>query len=416
MTLSTDASWRPGRRDLRIVLLLMLLAALCRLPRLGTPPKEVFDEVYHARTALEYVEGRPPTDWVHPPLAKLLIAVGIRAFGYHPWAFRLAPAIAGILLAPMFYLLARRLLTTERAALLASVVLLTDGVYLVQSRTAMTNVFAVLFQVAAAFFVLDAIRRPILPLGRTLAAGFFLGLAISTRWTSLWAGAFLAAVILAVRGRRLLRPRDLALTVLAGLVLPAVLYLSSYVPWIIQGHGLGDVLRMQHDIWRYHSDLRAVHPYFSAWYTWPWLYHPTWYFYAKSGASARAIIALGNPALWWATLPVTAWALVTGVRQRDGRLLFSGLGFCALYLPWAVSPRQLNFSHYLFEALPYACLSLGALLDRAWEGRQASLARGFVLLAVLLFVATYPVLTAMPLPAALLDGTLRHAILSTLGH
>jgi hypothetical protein len=33
----------------------------------------------------------------------------------------------------------------------------------------------------------------------------------------------------------------------------------------------------------------------------------------------------------------------------------------------------------------------------------------------LLFFATYPVLTAVPLPAAFLDGTLRHAILGALG-
>lgn len=414
MTLPAEGPWRLERRDLLIVLLLVFLAALTRLPRLGTPDEEVFDEVYHARSALEYVQGRSPTDWVHPPLAKLLIGVGVWAGGYHPSAFRLPSAVAGILLAPTFYLLARRLLATERAALLATAVLLTDGVYLVQSRMAMTNVFAVLFQVAAAFFVLDAIRRPIVPAGRALSAGLFLGLALSTRWTSLWAGAFLAAVVLAVRGRRLWRGRELALAALAGLVLPCVLYVCSYAPWMLQGHDLGDVLQTQHAIWRYHADLRAEHPYFSAWYTWPWLYRPTWYFFAKSGASARAIIAVGNPALWWAAVPVTVWALVAGARGRDGRLLFSALGFCALYLPWAVSPRQLNFSHYLFEALPYACLSLGVLLDRAWDGARAALARGYVLLALLLFVAAYPVLTAIPLPAALLDGTLRRAILAGL--
>ena len=70
-----------------------------------------------------------------------------------PWAWRLAPALAGIALAPIFFLLARRTLPTERAAVLATVLLLTDGVYLVQSRTAMTNIFAVLFQVASALFV-----------------------------------------------------------------------------------------------------------------------------------------------------------------------------------------------------------------------------------------------------------------------
>ena len=49
----------------------------------------------------------------------------------------LLPALAGIALAPVFFLLARRVLPTERAALFASFLLLCDGVYLVQSRVAM---------------------------------------------------------------------------------------------------------------------------------------------------------------------------------------------------------------------------------------------------------------------------------------
>ena len=89
---------------------------------------------------------------MHPPTAKLLIAIGVWLFGYESWAWRLLPALAGIALAPVFYYLARTVLATERAAVLASVLILADGVYLVQSRTAMTNIFAVLFQLAAALF------------------------------------------------------------------------------------------------------------------------------------------------------------------------------------------------------------------------------------------------------------------------
>ena len=151
----------PGRRrDLLIALLFTLAAAVVRLPRLGVPGEEVFDEVYHAKTALQYLNGESPTEWVHPPTAKLLIAVGVWLFGYVPWAWRLMPALAGVALAPAFYLLARRALATERAAVLATVLLLCDGVYLVQSRIAMTNIFAVLFQVSAALFILRAALAP----------------------------------------------------------------------------------------------------------------------------------------------------------------------------------------------------------------------------------------------------------------
>jgi dolichyl-phosphate-mannose--protein O-mannosyl transferase len=327
----------PGpRRDLAIAILFTLAAALFRLPRLGVPGEEVFDEVYHAKTALQYLNGEPPLEWVHPPTAKLLIAVGVWVFGYEPWAWRLMPALAGVALAPVFYLLARRVLVTERAAVLATVLLLCDGVYLVQSRIAMTNIFAVLFQVSAA---------------------------------------------------------------LAFVLLPAAIYVLSYWPWMRQGHELGELLPLQKSIWRYHADLRAQHPYFSKWYTWPLLYRPTWYHFKQTGDTIRGIVALGNPALWWASVPVTLWALVTGARERDPRRLLSGLGFCALYLPWGLSPRTLNYSHYLFEAIPYACLSLGTLLDRAWDGRWAALARAYLAGVVLLFLFFLPFFIALPVPA-----------------
>jgi dolichyl-phosphate-mannose--protein O-mannosyl transferase len=401
------------RRDRALAALFALIAAAFRLPRLGLPSEEFFDEVYHAKSALSYLIGQPPIDWVHPPTAKLLIAAGVWLLGYDAWGWRLAPALAGIALAPVFFLLARRVLETERGAVLATVMLLTDGVYLVQSRVAMTNIFAVLFQVGTALFIVRAVTCDPLPIGEMLGTGLCLGLALSTRWTSLFAAAFVGLVFLAVRGRRLVRVRELALMLLTFAALPALIYALSYIPWMRQGHTFLDVVRIQESIWNYHATLSATHPYFSRWYTWPWLYRPTLYYFGVEPPEVgpiRGVIALGNPALWWASVPVTLWALVTGARARDPRRLFCGVGFCCLYLPWGVSPRTLNFSHYLFEAIPYACLSLGALLDRGWDGRFSPFARGHLLLAVLLFLFFFPFLTAIPIPREIfyfqiLDGS-----------
>jgi dolichyl-phosphate-mannose--protein O-mannosyl transferase len=398
------------RRTLVFVGAFTLAAALFRLPGLGYPAEEYFDEVYHAKTALQYLRQEPPTEWVHPPTAKLLIALPVAVFGYEPWAWRLAPALAGTLLAPVFFLLARRVLATERAALLATLLLLLDGVYLVQSRVAMTNVFAVLFQLLSALLVLRAATEPRLGARAMAAAGLALGLALSTRWTSLFAWGFLGLVFLVIRGKRAWRPRELALGALAFGVVPAAVYLLSYVPWMAQSHPaslaewggrVGDAVRMQRDIWNYHAKLDATHHYFSAWWTWPFLYRPTWYFWWAQGSLVRGIVALGNPAIWWASVPVSAWAVGTGVRWRDPRRVFAGAGFFMLYLPWGLSPRTLNFSHYLFEAIPYACLGLGLVLDRAWDGRHPLLPRGYVLVAAGLFLLFLPFLTGMGVPASL---------------
>jgi dolichyl-phosphate-mannose--protein O-mannosyl transferase len=397
-------------RGTRLLLGVALVAAIFRLPGLGFPREEYFDEVYHAKTALQYLRGETPTEWVHPPTAKLLIATGVAAFGYHPWAWRLAPAIAGILLAPVFLLLARRVLPSERAALFATAILLMDGVYLVQSRIAMTNVFAVLFQLLSAYLLLRAAGMERLRASDMTLVGLALGLALSTRWTSLFAWGFLGLVYLALRRARAFHPRELALGALAFALLPAAVYLLSYVPWMAQAHPQGPAewwervratVAWQREIWSYHANLSATHTYFSRWWTWPWLYRPTWYFWQSDGGYVRGIVALGNPAIWWASVPVSLWALASGIRWRDPRRVFCGAGFFLLYLPWGLSPRTLNFSHYLFEAIPYACLSLGVLLDRKWDEGQALLARGYLVAVAALFLLFLPLLTAMPVPGGL---------------
>jgi dolichyl-phosphate-mannose--protein O-mannosyl transferase len=237
-----------------------------------------------------------------------------------------------------------------------------------------------------------------------LLGGLFLGLALSTRWTSLWAWGFLGLLVLVVRRVRFFRPRELALTAIAFAIIPLAVYVASYGPWMGQGHELRELPEHTKAIWSYHAGLRATHPYFSKWYTWPALYRPTWYYFNQDPEAklVRGIVAIGNPALWWASVPVTLWALVTGARARDPRRLFSGLGFCFLYLPWGLSPRTLNYSHYLFEAIPYACLSLGVLLDRHWDapGPGRLLARGYVALVVAMFFFFLPFLLALPVPTS----------------
>jgi dolichyl-phosphate-mannose-protein mannosyltransferase len=442
------AGWR---RDLALAFLLAVVAAACRLPRLGFPPEEVFDEVYHAKTAQQYLDGEVPTEWVHPPTAKLLVAAGIAVFGYESWAWRLAPALAGIALAPVFFLLARRVLPSERAALLATTLLLADGVYLVQSRIAMTNIFAVLFQVGAALFIMRAADEERLPWADMLAAGVCLGLALSTRWTSLWATAFLGLTLLSYRRTRIFRAREIGLVIVSFAVVPVVLYLLSYLPYMMQqDKSVWFVIAWQRGIWKYHENLKATHPYFSAWWTWPWLYRPTWYYYSNADGWMRGIIAIGNPALWWASVPASLAVLFPprkplfvlgglltiglgvasylggGAGEGFGVLLvlgglvliamsrptvgdraaiFAGAGFFALYLPWGISPRTLNYSHYLFEAIPYACLALGLLLDRHWNGRLRPLAIGYTALVVTLFVVFFPVLTALAVPQRMFDQT-----------
>ncbi len=251
-----------------------------------------------------------------------------------------------------------------------------------------------------------------LPYGDTRSFWPGTTLAGRLRWTSLWAWGFLGLAMLVIRRLRVFRPRELALIAWTFFLCPLLIYVISYIPWMLQAPSVmadgtwGPWARFkelpQHtrDVWSYHANLRATHPYFSDWRTWPWLKRPTWYYFSADPFlhQIRGIIAIGNPVLWWVAVPVSVWSFLSGLLERDWRRTFTGIGFFMLYLPWGLSPRQLNYSHYLFEAIPYVCLSLGWILDRLWSARMQWATFLYLALLVAVFALFFPMLVALPVP------------------
>src|SRR5208337_1565824 len=90
------------RADTIIIALLVGCAILTRFWRLGHPAEIVFDEVHFVGQARHYLHGEPFLD-PHPPLAKLLIALGILMRGDHPASWRFPNAIIGTILVGITY-------------------------------------------------------------------------------------------------------------------------------------------------------------------------------------------------------------------------------------------------------------------------------------------------------------------------
>ncbi|MGH2465204.1 MAG: phospholipid carrier-dependent glycosyltransferase, partial [Candidatus Limnocylindrales bacterium] len=78
---------RIDKLDLLIMVVLLIGLLTLRLFRLSDPYEFHFDEVYHARTAMEFLQGwnygipHDIYEWTHPPLAKYAMAEGITYFG-----------------------------------------------------------------------------------------------------------------------------------------------------------------------------------------------------------------------------------------------------------------------------------------------------------------------------------------------
>jgi hypothetical protein len=87
-TLNAELGGRLDKLDLWFVAVLAISLLTVRMWRLDEPYQMHFDEVYHPRTATEFLQdwryGIPPLEiyeWTHPHMAKYAMAVGIMAFG-----------------------------------------------------------------------------------------------------------------------------------------------------------------------------------------------------------------------------------------------------------------------------------------------------------------------------------------------
>jgi len=157
--------------------------------------------------------------------------------------------------------------------------------------------------------------------------------------------------------------------------------------WPEWGGRVRDAIRMQRDIWNYHAKLDATTTTSAPGGPGRGSTRPTWYFWWRRGRSCGASWR-SQPAIWWASVPVSAWASGRAALARPPARVFAGAGSSCCTFPGPL-PAHAQLQHYLFEAIPYACLGLGLLLDRAWDGRHPS-CEGLVLVVAGLFLLFLP--------------------------
>jgi dolichyl-phosphate-mannose-protein mannosyltransferase len=429
---------RPFGQVRRYVLPLLIFggALLLYLPRLGLPAAYMYDEAYHAYTAGQYVAGNtdafvwntsPPRSgvgytWNHPPVGLLLIASGIAIQGDNPRGWRIASAWFGALGIVVVYLLGLTLSRDREIAQLTAALLLVDGLYFVQSRTAMLDVFGTVFMMAALLGLYgylvapsDQVRRPL------LLTGVFLGLALATKWNAAYPAAFVGLVAVCRMvdlwrrtrvGSMVGQPearaglRQHLLWVPLGLVVvPALVYLAAYIPFFVSGHGWPQFVELQRQIYHYHTALKATHGYQSQWWQWPLALRPVWYHVHYSADATANIYAQGNALLYWAFIPAVLWLSHRWWKARHPGLVILLIGFFGQWLPWGLVPRAAFMYHFL-PAVPLGALAVATGLVELWRGstpRQV-LAVAYVLVVALSFVYFYPLYAAVPMDKPALES------------
>ncbi len=217
--------------------------------------------------------------------------------------------------------------------------------------------------------------------------------------------------------------------VAAMLFIGATIYTLCYIPYFGLGHNLSDLLGLQQQMFGYHYDLKATHPYGSKWWQWPFIGRPISYYYHdwRVGAATQdptaccvaEIIALPNPAVWWlglVSVPMLAWF---AWRERNKGYLLLVVAYLLQWLPWATSPR-VAFEYHFFPNLAIICLADAVLLQRLWRygasfKGNASWPRitvvSYLLFVVALFAFFYPVLAGLHVQWQVWDARMWHWIM-----
>lgn len=384
-----------------------------------------FDEVYFARSAYEYIHGIPTNEWVHPPLGKLIMMIPVLLFGMSTFAYRLMGNIAGILMIPVIYSLAKNIFKNRKWAILAAVLMTFDCFHFAQTRMGTVDSFLVLFIMLSTLFmykyiVVDKKEKLSKKLINLLLSGLFIGCAIATKWTGLYAGLGLAIVffgnlIYENTGKRKKKDsnKDLVKTILACIVffiiIPLTIYVLSYLLFPViypsKVEGINGIIEQTKNMFAYHSKLTATHDFASKWYTWPVMYKPVWYYVGNYGGNIKStIVGIGNPAIWWFGIIASIFTLIMAVLKRNKEYLFILVFILTTWLPYLFIGRVMFMYHY-FPTLPFIILAIVALIKFITEKiKNNSIYLFYVAVVILLFVCFYPVISGMPTTSEYIDS------------
>lgn len=392
------------RRTLWIDSIMLFLASLgFFLFNIKFPGTKNFDEFHYIPSALQWIQGIDNQNWEHPPLAKLLISVGIRLFGDEPFGWRFMSVVFGAFTLVGMYRLAYALFGEDRrAAWICTSLTIFNQLLYVQARIAMLDTFMMGFLIWSLYYFVMAIDEGVFDPKWIRWSGAFMGLAIACKWFSLVPWAMCAFLLLAQAIRLRSRPRIIDLVLYWGIV-PLILYYLTFVPYLF-------ITRTpSYTVWELMTSFQArmldgqkrvvnTHPYMSQYWDWIIMKRPIWYAFDKEGAQeewVRGVILLGNPAIMWGGLVAILALIVAFFRERSKSAFlilyfYFGFAFC-----WIAIPRKIAFYYYYYPA--GMMLSL-ALTYWILKSKRDWVAFASFIITFGFFFYFFPILAALPIP------------------
>ncbi|TXH62557.1 MAG: phospholipid carrier-dependent glycosyltransferase [Thiothrix sp.] len=380
----------------KYLFLILGLAAVLRIVNLSHPQAYIFDEVYHAFTAKEYLHNHieawewwttPPEgvayEWTHPPVAKYGMVIGMLLFGENEFGYRVGSAVMGIVGILGLYYFTLNLTQSKKIALLSAFLLTIEGTHLVQSRIAMNDTYVTTFMIWSLYYALNS---------RWKISAILYGLALGSKWSALY-GSLPLLLIYLKNCHLTLNPittiRYLFFALRLVLITLAT-YILSFAPFILSGHSWEQWWELHRQMWYYHTTLVATHSYQSTPLQWLFAARPVWYWVNYGAEHMSNIYVQGNPLILW-------FGLVAVILQILSLTNFSSILLYILYfvffLPWLFSPRIMFYYHYLPSSiflLPILSTWITSLSKRSQQI--------ITMLFILCFIILTPVYYGYPMP------------------
>ena len=383
----------------------------------------MFDEVYHGRTAYEFLHRLTTYETTHPHFGKELISAGILFFGMNPFGWRFMSVIFGILLIPVMYLFARRLFHEPFLAASTTALLVFDCMHYNLSRIATIDIFAAFFILSMYYFMYRYFqkdsafcqtagaaaayngnflpREVLLPLA---LSGLSMAFGIATKWTGVYAGLGLGILFIWYTITHFPKGKVLRLfgfCCVFFILIPLAVYTLCFIP--VVGYtpysGLLDkAISGTRYMFDYHSKLIAEHYYSSPFYEWPVIWMPL--LDANDAVSENlvsSVSCMGNPLIWWVGIPCQLYVFFRWIFKKDKKAGFLCISYLAQYVPW-MSVGRITFIYHYFPAILFVILMMGYtmahLRERFSWGTKAIAA--YLAAAVLCFFIFFPVISGLP--------------------
>ncbi|MGO4971800.1 glycosyltransferase family 39 protein [[Clostridium] aminophilum] len=324
-----------------------------------------FDEVYHGRTAYEFLHGMPIYENTHPPLGKSIISVGIAIFGMNPFGYRIASLIFGALCIPVMYLIALRICGRSDYAVLGTVLQITEFMHYTLSRIATIDIFVAFFVICLFYGLIAFLQEE--RLRYLVMSGVAFALGVATKWTALYTVPAVAVILLGWMAVRMqMRERSVApfrwgdplrgagpfrfigICLACFAAAPALVYALSYIPFarVYEGqnifqHAVSNSIHMLY----YHEGALKPHPYSSPWYTWLFDWIPLVDFRTSFQGVKSSISTFVNPLVCYAGLAAVAHHIYLAYKKNMTAVVLL-IFYLAMLLPWAVIARTVFIYQY----------------------------------------------------------------------